>query len=387
MSEGENIEEAVKEAAVKKSFASAAQDEDIPDVSDEIELLNKNLKIKIKSLADRKEKTIVPTIFPGLNRATRVGGLPMASIMLVHGPSSEGKTVFVLGQAVSFQRQGHYVYYADAEWTLEKKFAEELGVDIDQLQLIEPDNYEETAMEIERVIRNFKSMRMKGKISKNRCLLFIIDSITKLVPKSEMAKIKEVGKAYPLNAILNTRWLDRLTPLIGIDPVFFIMIAHEKVKLDAEQWDDKFTIKGGKALYFDSTLVCRIDERKKIKIDNPNGKKRIEIGTIHRGVIRKNKVGICNEEFSFVVSNGKGRADIGFDIPRMVIDEATLRGKDSPLSRGVGAVWKHDMLPDGQIKGDDNLLDELREDEDLLNDIIEDLNETAVDAVIEVDDG
>jgi hypothetical protein len=197
-----------------------------------------------------------------------------------------------------------------------------------------------------------------------------------------------VGKGYPLRAIMNSVWLDKLTPIIGSLPICWVMIAHEKVKIDADQWDLDYNVKGGKSLYYDSSLVVRVDVQRSLKMAMKVGdkEKKIEIGRLHNCVVEKSKVGICHEKFNFVVSNGKGGMPIGFDIVLELLEEAKLRGDMSALVRKSGAVWKHEAFPDGRIKGDGNVASFLRENIDVLETVIRDMNRTAIDAIVSVDE-
>jgi RecA/RadA recombinase len=374
----EDLDDKPKKVAKKQksklssSFASAAlPDNDIPDTSDQLDILDKGVGSILFS--EKEASTIVPTVFTGFNRAIRVGGFPMNAITLIHGPSKGGKTAFCLGLIKSFQMQGHLAYFIDAEHTLDKKFVPNCGVDPNLLKYIAPLTYEETTEKVEKIINNFRNAREKKTISKNTCLLFIVDSITKLVPEKELEELKKVGKGYPLKALMNTAWLDKLTPIVGSLPIQFVILAHEKVKIDAGMFEKKYRVKGGESLIFDSTIAIRIQIAGKKMLGSQG--KRVQVATIHKGVVEKSKVGIYNEQFRFVMGMGKKGYPVGIDHAMDVLEEAKLRGKDSPLVREVGAKWTY---RDERIKGDENMVTELRENPDLLNEIITELNETSI---------
>jgi len=366
----------------KNAFAAAALNELIPDISDELSVLTEKVEGAIH-LADLADTQIVPTIFPGLNRASQVGGVPVSCSMLVHGPSGEGKSAFAFGTCASFQRQGHFTFLIDAEHTAEKKFAGELGVDKDQMIIYRPQTYEGTTKRVEKLINNFKKGRDSGKIHQNRCLLIVVDSITKLVPEKELEDFGKVGKGYPIRALLNTAWIDRLTPVVASMPILFMMIAHEKIKIDASPWEDSIRIKGGDGLKFESTMSVRVWIQKKLK-EGPTGKK-IEVGRLHKAILEKSKVGICNEPFWFAMSNGKGTIPIGFDHAREVLEELKFRNEiGKSVIRKIGTKWKGDLLGD-PIHGDPQFLDKLRSDRAFYRKVVTALNEEATRIAIGVE--
>jgi hypothetical protein len=239
---------------------------------------------------------------------------------------------------------------------------------------------------IDKLIKNFEKGREKGLFDESQGLLIVIDSITKLTPENELKKLGEIGKGYPLSALFNTVWLDKLTPRITKLPIQFMMIAHEKRELDSDSRFKVFKPKGGDSLVFDASMVVRIDSAKMLKKKIAD-KKYITIGQEHRGVVTKNKLGIMAEQFVFVMSNGKGAAPIGFDLVREVMREAELRdGVKCHLVRKTGAKWRFPTFPNGEIKGDDKCARFLQKNPQVLGEIVAHLDDTAIDAVVRVDD-
>lgn len=365
-----------------ESFASAAlPGGTIPDVRPELDILGKGAGAI--RFVDKADSIIVPTVMPGFNRATRTGGAPMNCIMAIHGPSKGGKTAFCLGLMRSFQLQAHLGVYIDAEHTLDKKFVRECGVDAEQMEYVAPMTYEETTKKVETFINNFRKGRDEGKIHPNRCLLFVVDSINKLVPENELEELSEVGKGYPLRALMNTFWMDRLTPIVGSLPILFVALAHEKVKIDAKLFEKKYRVKGGEGLIYDSTVVVRVQVvgKKKRTVSG----KQVVTAQVCEGTIEKNKVGIATDRFRFVMGQGRAGYPIGFDYCEQIIEEAKLRGEGSPMVRKSGGWWKHDLLPDGKLKGDATFVDWLRERPDVVDTMITELNDTAIEAVVSDD--
>ncbi len=353
----------------------------IPDIRSELDILGKGAGAI--RFADKEESIIVPTVLPGFNRAIRTGGAPANCIAAIHGPSKGGKTAFCLALVRSFQLQAHFTVYIDAEHTLDKRFVNECGVDASQMEYVAPLTYEGTTEKVEKYIANFRDGRDKGKIHPNRCLLFVVDSINKLVPENELKALSEVGKGYPLRALMNTVWLDRLTPIVGSLPILFVVLAHEKVKLDAMPFEQKYRVKGGETIIYDSTVVIRVQVvgTKKRTVDG----KKVIVAQVCEGKIEKNKVGIASDRFRFVMGQGRAGYPIGFDYAEQILEEARLRGDNSPIVRGTGGVWRHDSLPDGRIRGDAAFVDWLRERPEVVDALITELNDTAIEAVVSDD--
>lgn len=354
-----------------------------PDVTAELSILVGNSGLT--TLDTKPDTIIVPTIHPGLNRALHVAGVPASCMCVLHGPSRGGKTALLLALIRSFQVNGHLAAMVDAEFSLEKLFASQLGVDIKQLIYRTPETFEETTAVVEGLIKNFKKGRAAGTIDPNRCLFIGVDSINKLVPKDEMEKLRVEGKQFPLRALLTTMWFDKLTPTIGNLPILFAVIAHEKVKMNAGGFGPKYQVKGGATLIYDSTMAFRVTMVKTLKATK--GKKTFPIGKVHKVVIEKSKVGISHEVFNFVMSNGKGIVPIGFDFSREVLEEIKLRGDRSTSLYKSGGHWKCEMFPKGQLKGDKAASEFLFNHPDALDQIMAELNATSTDVEIIVSDG
>jgi len=364
----------------------------MPDTSEQLAVLLDGVK-DVGLLSDKVEQDVVQTIFTGFNRASRVAGAPLGCMVLVHGPSRGGKTAFAGGLVLSFQRSGHLAYYVDSETTLSKKWYEQCEIATHLLPYDRPDSYEEAANKIDKVITNFKNGREKGTIDESQGLLIVIDSITKLTPKKELEKAAsgEVGKTFPLRALFNSIWLDKLTPVVAKLPILFLMIAHEKRVMETDPKMAKFKRfkpKGGDALIYDTSMIVHVDTAKKLNVTRTKGGKKITtmIGQQHRAKVTKNKLGIVSEEFYFVMSNGKGSTPIGFDLAKDVMHEVRVRdGIVCPLVYR-SPYWKCEAFPDGKIKGENKTAAFLRRNPKVLRDIVDQLNETAIEAVVRVVD-
>jgi len=356
---------------------------DIPEISEQLNVLSGGVK-SAKRLSQKKAVQVVPTEFVGMNRAGKIGGLSAPSITTVYGPSGEGKSVFVFGLIADFQRQNHLAALVDAEFTADLEFADYCGVDPDRLLYLQPTTYENTVKEIEKIINNFKDGKKKGKIHPNTVLLLAIDSVSKLIPANELAKLGKKDRSFPLRAAMNSAWMDKLNVDIHDDSIHIVLVAHEKKTLDASPFEEQTHVKGGDALIYESRQQIRINVKKRLKEEI--GGKKVQIGKVHRGLIKKNKLGAEGGEFYFIVTNEFSENGIGFDRVLEVMEECKLRDKQSICRRKVGAVWVWDRLPDGKLKGDSNFEELLRSDPELLENLTKDLNDTAGSVKLQVDE-
>lgn len=289
----------------------------------------------------------VPTCFIQFDHAVRCGGWPLERPAIIHGPSSHGKTVFLLGIARSFLALNHFVHWNDAEQTTAAKWVEELLADLvkhPRFYAARQNNYEKFVDETRAFHRSVKDARTAGEIEPLTSAITIVDSLRKLVPEDIMAKIKKHGaggekgsvdgmggRGAQIRAAMNAAWLDELVPLVAECGTTWAGITRETTDTDADEWEkrrgDDFTVGGGKALIFDSSLVCRILRDGWVTIGPKEGPKEV-IGERHEISIWKTKVGGKEERKAtayFHTSNGK-QSPYGFDFARDAVELALKLG-------------------------------------------------------------
>ena len=213
---------------------------------------------------------VYPTGILSIDAALGVGGLPKGRIIEIYGPESSGKTTIALHAAASCQKIGGTVAFIDAEHAMDPKYAEKIGVDLNEIYVSQPDNGEQALDIAEALIRS-------GAID-----MVIIDSVAALVPKAEIEG--DMGDSHVgLQARLMSQALRKLTAVISNTScvVIFINQLREKVGV---MYGNPETTTGGKALKFYATI--RIDVRKTEPIKN--GKE--IIGNRTKIKIVKNKV-------------------------------------------------------------------------------------------------
>ncbi len=188
----------------------------------------------------------VPTGSLGLDIALGVGGIPKGRIVEIYGPESSGKTTVALHMVAEVQKRGGIAGFIDAEHALDPVYAKNIGVDIDNLYISQPDNGEQALEITETMVRS-------GAVD-----IVIVDSVAALVPKAEIEG--DMGDSHVgLHARLMSQALRKLTAVISRSNcvVIFINQLREKVGV---MFGNPETTTGGRALKFYASV--RLDVRK-----------------------------------------------------------------------------------------------------------------------------
>ena len=188
----------------------------------------------------------VPTGSLGLDIALGVGGVPKGRIVEIYGPESSGKTTVALHMVAEVQKSGGIAGFIDAEHALDPVYAKNIGVDIDNLYISQPDNVEQALEITETMVRS-------GAVD-----IVIVDSVAALVPRAEIEG--DMGDSHVgLHARLMSQALRKLTAVISRSNcvVIFINQLREKVGV---MFGNPETTTGGRALKFYASV--RLDVRK-----------------------------------------------------------------------------------------------------------------------------
>lgn len=294
----------------------------------------------IMKLGDTQHMQVeaVPTGSLSLDLALGVGGIPKGRIIEIYGPESSGKTTVALHMVAEVQKRGGIAGFIDAEHALDPVYAKNIGVNIDELYISQPDSGEQ-AMEIT------ETMVRSGAVD-----IVIVDSVAALVPKAEIDG--DMGDSHVgLQARLMSQALRKLTSVINKSncTVIFINQLREKVGV---MFGNPETTTGGRALKFYSTI--RLDVRR-IETLKQNGE---FIGNRTRIKVVKNKIAPPFKEAEFDIMFGTGISREG--------DILDLAAKEGIVDKsGAWYAYKKEKIGQGR----ENAKNFLRMNPDIMEEI------------------
>lgn len=274
----------------------------------------------------------------GLDMALGIGGYPRGRVIEIYGPESSGKTTLAIHAIAEAQKNGGLAAFIDAEHAFDRFYAENLGVDVDNLYISQPDNGEQALEIADQLIRS-------GAID-----IIVIDSVAALTPKAEIEGDMGDSK-MGLHARLMSQALRKLTSVIDKTSTTVIFINQLRDKLGV-MFGNPETTTGGNALKYYASV--RLDVRRVGQIKDGDS----VVGNRTRVKVVKNKVAPPFRSTEFDIMFGEGVSKIG-EIIDMGVELNVIKKSGSWFSYGETKLAQGRDAVKVLLKDNDELREEI----------------------------
>ena len=294
--------------------------------------------MKLGDSASNMNIETVPTGSLSLDIALGLGGVPRGRVIEIYGPESSGKTTVALHMVAEVQKRGGIAGFIDAEHALDPVYAKNIGVDIDNLYISQPDNGEQALEITESLVRS-------GALD-----VIVVDSVAALVPKAEIDG--DMGDSHMgLQARLMSQALRKLAGALNKTKTVLIFINQLREKIGV-MFGNPETTTGGRALKFYASVRMDIRKIENIKQDGEVKGSRVRVKVV------KNKVAPPFREAEFDIVYGKGISKEG-----NILDIAV----NLDIIEKAGSWFSYNGERIGQ--GRENVKKYLKENPDVLDEI------------------